>query len=298
MRFSEVASTISDKSRRKGTGVAMNATQTRPTTVSKQGSIFNFDNAQFMYEPFPMGLIKPAIESSYYNELVETFPDISLFKEMPYLGSKQSRKWSLAEINNGDNYRKFLNATPAWKRFHDWVKSPDFLVQTIEFLNRNDVCLGYLREDAYREPSFLKKLELAVRKYQNGHSIPLTARFEFSVLPADGGQLHPHTDSPWKVITLVVSMVRPGEWNPEFGGGTDVLRPKRPEQNFGWLNGYLEFDDCETLHTHEFEPNQALVFVKTFNSWHCVQPIKGKGSELLRRTLTINIEKIDKTIFP
>jgi len=277
----------------------MNSTQTRTAVpATKQNGLFNFNTAEFMYEPYPLGLMKPAIEPRVYDELVATFPEISLFKEMPDLGNKGSRKWSLAEMNNGENYRQFLSATPCWKRFHDWVKSPDFLVQTVEFLNRNDVALGYLRKDAYRSPSLLKKLELAVQKYQNGHSIPLSARFEFSVMPADGGQLHPHTDSPWKIITFVVSMLRPGEWNPDFGGGTDVLRPKRPHQNFNWLNGYLDFEDCDILHTYEFEPNQALVFVKTFNSWHCVRPIKGQGSSLLRRTLTINIEKLDKTIFP
>ena len=30
--------------------------------------------------------------------------------------------------------------------------------------------------------------------------------------PADSGNIQPHTDSPTKVITLVVSMVDEGEW--------------------------------------------------------------------------------------
>jgi hypothetical protein len=277
----------------------MNAnTQVRPPKSTKPVEQFDFNSAEFMYEPFPVGLIRPVFESGFYDELVSTFPDISLFKEMPYLGNTESRKWSLAECNNGENYQKFLDATPVWKRFHDWVKSPEFLVQTIEFLNKNDIALGYLRPDKYRKPGILRKLQNAVHKYQQGHDLPLKARFEFSVMPADGGQLKPHTDSPWKVMTYVVSMVRPGEWNPAFGGGTDILRPKNPAKNFNWLNGYLDFDDCEVLHTYEFEPNQALLFIKTFNSWHCVREIKGGDSGLLRRTLTINIDKLEETILP
>jgi hypothetical protein len=260
--------------------------------------LFAFDNASFLYEPYPIGLIKPALKPSFYEELVNTFPDISLFKEMPYLGNKGSKKWSLAEMNNGENYRAFLEKNAAWKKFHDWVKSPEFLVQTIEFLDRNNIELGYLRPDANRTDTWLQKLDLAIRKFKNGHPIPLTARFEFSVLPADGGQLHPHTDSPWKAITYVVSMTKPGEWDQSIGGGTDVLRPKKSKHNFGWLNGYREFDDCEVIHTYEFEPNQAIVFVKTFNSWHCVRPIRGHGSKALRKTLTINIEKTDRSILP
>jgi hypothetical protein len=33
-----------------------------------------------------------------------------------------------------------------------------------------------------------------------------------------------------------------------------------------------------------------VVFVKTYNSWHSVRPMTGKGVEALRKTLTIVIE--------
>jgi hypothetical protein len=46
----------------------------------------------------------------------------------------------------------------------------------------------------------------------------------------------------------------------------------------------------EVLETFPFEPNQAVVFVKTFNSWHSVRPMTGRGSPAMRKTLTINIE--------
>jgi hypothetical protein len=35
---------------------------------------------------------------------------------------------------------------------------------------------------------------------------PLTARWEFSALPADGGGFRPHTDGMTKRLSLVVSM--------------------------------------------------------------------------------------------
>jgi len=34
-----------------------------------------------------------------------------------------------------------------------------------------------------------------------------------------------------------------------------------------------------------------VIFVRTFNSWHSVPPMTGKGSGAMRRTLTINIEE-------
>ncbi len=255
-------------------------------------NFFNFENVKFNYEPFPIGLGTPIMEGSIYDRLLDSYPDVSLFKSMPYLGNKQSVKYSLAEKNNGENYRQFLANTPIWRQFHDWVKRPEFLIETLKMLARKNIELGIY------DVNLTKNLDLAQIQALPEHkalnlTIPLSARFEFSILPADGGQLHPHTDSPSKIITWVVSMVRPGEWNHAFGGGTDVMRPKKTELNFNWVNRYLEFEDVDILSTYPFNPNQALVFVKTFNSWHAVSPMKGKGSKDLRRTLTINIERTD-----
>jgi hypothetical protein len=119
----------------------------------------------------------------------------------------------------------------------------------------------------------------------------LSARFEFSMLPADGGFIRPHTDSPQKIITLVIGILRQGEWNPSFGGGTEVLRPKDPTNNFNFKNSYLEFEDVETLTTFEYSPNNCVIFIKTFNSLHAVRPMTAPDHNLMRKTLTINIEK-------
>jgi hypothetical protein len=118
----------------------------------------------------------------------------------------------------------------------------------------------------------------------------IKSRFEFSMLPADGGHIKPHTDSPGKLITLVVSFCDEREWQASFGGGTTVLRPLDQRQVFNHLNRQLEFADTEVLHEFPFEPNQCVIFVKTFNSLHAVSPMRGIGLPVMRRTLTINIE--------
>ena len=46
----------------------------------------------------------------------------------------------------------------------------------------------------------------------------------------------------------------------------------------------------EILETYPFQSNQAVVFAKTFNSWHCVRPMTGPDAQVWRRSLTINIE--------
>jgi len=256
---------------------------------------FDYRKAQFRYDPFPIGLVTPVLEQSVYAQLVNTFPNISLFKKMSYLGNKNSIKYSLAEMNNGDNYFAYLDSNPIWKNFYNYIKSPDFLYRTLEMLSANKIELGFIKpdEDPKKKP-LIKKLKEAVAMKSRGHKLPLKTRFEFSVLPADGGQLQPHTDSPGKVITLVISMANPGEWNPAFGGGTDILKPKDVTQNFNYVNRYLDFTEVEQIDSYAFLPNQAIIFIKTFNSWHSVGPMTGAGSELLRRTLTINIEATEQ----
>lgn len=245
-----------------------------------------FANADFCYRPFPIGLVKPAFEPGVYEALLDAFPPVELFKNISEIGVK----YSLSEKYNSRQFHDFVAKTPVWRDFRRWVKSPDFIGSVDAMLRDQDIDLGMRRQ----WPDGKRRLRRTVKDISRGHwpqlGRQLGARFEFSALPADGGSVMPHTDNPSKIITLVVSMVRDGEWDPAFGGGTDVLAPKDPRREFNLLNKQLPFDDVEVINTFPFTPNQCVVFVKTFNSLHAVRPMLGKGSEAMRRTLTINIE--------
>ena len=69
-----------------------------------------------------------------------------------------------------------------------------------------------------------------------GNYTPVQNPGEFSMLPAAGGYVIPHTDERSKIVTIVVSMMQDGEWDPAYGGGTDVNRPKDITRNFNWMN--------------------------------------------------------------
>ncbi len=248
--------------------------------------MFQFDNAEFIYEPFPIGLVRPVADEALYRQLVESFPPIDLFMHLPKVG----HKYVLSEKFNSENYHRFVGQSPVWQRLHAWIKSDNFIATIDGMLRDNHIDVGLARQS----PSPLKKYRRAYRDLKRGRfpRIPsgLRARFEFSMLPADGGYILPHTDTPKKLITLVFSSAKPGEWDPAFGGGTEVNRPKHCEQAFNWLNDNVPFEDVETLHTFAFGSNQCVVFVKTFNSLHCVRPMTGNGTGAMRKTLTINIE--------
>ena len=246
--------------------------------------LFNYDRLSLRYEPFPIGLARPLLSEGVYGDLCAAYPPQDLFAYMPKVG----HKYALSEMRNRENYFRWLRAHPVWRELHDWVKGDDFIYGVMAALRQRDVDLGF-----EAPVGGLRRAVKRVRNVARGRHTPpaprLSARLEFSMLPAAGGYVTPHTDSPGKIVTIVVSMVGAGEWDPALGGGTDVNRPRDSRLAYNELNRKAGFEEMEVLHTFEFEPNQAVIFVKTFNSWHSVRPMTGENGAM-RRTLTINIE--------
>jgi hypothetical protein len=246
---------------------------------------FSYANARFRYEPYPIGLVKPLMAESAYRAFLDNYPDLALFQHIP----KQGNKFSLSEKNNPKEYEDFVQSNTVWRDFRKWIKGDAFIIEIVDAMRRHGIDLGY---EGPLPPR--KRLSKTARNLMRGRLDAgppnLRARFEFSMLPADGGTVKPHTDAPGKVITIVVSMVADGEWDPACGGGTDVNRFKDPQRGFNWTNRQADFEDVDVVDTFEFLPNQAVFFVKTFNSWHSVRPMAVAGSKAMRRTLTINIE--------
>jgi hypothetical protein len=246
----------------------------------KADRILDLQSAHFAYEPYPIGIVRNIFKSSLYRRLVDTYPRIDYFHFMQHHGDK----WSLSEVNNPDIYYKFLKSNADWERLYDEVKSKEFIEQVLESLCAFKIDLGISTKQNRNYFS-----EVLSRILGKSSTRKLRARFEFSMMRADGGHIFPHTDSPQKLITLVVSLVHPNEWDQSWGGGTDLMRPLDPSDNFNLLNRYLKFDEVEIIRTMPYEPNQCVIFVKTFNSLHAVRPMAGPR-DIMRRTLTINIE--------
>ena len=111
------------------------------------------------------------------------------------------------------------------------------------------------------------------------------------MMPADGGMIAPHTDISSKAVTLIFSMMKPEEWedwDPKWGGGTDVLKPR---DHTNQLQSYkAPLDVFEKVATFDYTPNQCVIFIKNDVSWHSVGPMTGPAG-LMRRTITLNIER-------
>jgi hypothetical protein len=245
---------------------------------------FTCDNLVLRNDPFPIGLAKPLMDEATYDSLSAAYPPLELFQHIPQVG----HKYCLSQKFHGPQYQEFIASHGVWRDFHAWIKSDDFTYGIMRALEERWIDLGFDRPVTWSR-RVLKALRNLARGRLEGPEY-LTARFEFSMLPAAGGYVTPHTDESGKLVTLVISMMREGEWNPAFGGGTDINRPKDLSRNFNRKNAKAEFDEMEILDTFEFTPNQAVLFVRTFNSWHSVRPMTGNDSSAMRKTLTINIE--------
>jgi hypothetical protein len=245
--------------------------------------VFSFSELRFDYEPFPIGLSTSILAPADYDGLTAAYPDKALFEYKPELGNK----YSLSEVNNPDDYERFVGANPLWSRFRSYIKSDSFITEVFKALAGQNIDLAIGRYKVSSKKSFRSRSSILNRLIKRPE---LSARFEFSMMSGDGGYILPHTDSANKIVTLVVSMMRPGEWNPAWGGGTEIVWPLDSRLSFNRANRYLAFDQVKVLKEWELAPNQCVVFVKTFNSWHAVSPMRGGPAAPLRRTLTINIE--------
>lgn len=248
--------------------------------------MLNFAPSDVRYAPYPLLVLRPAMDQALYDELCRTFPGPELFEVVP----KYDYKLSLSEKFAARNYHGFLAQNPAWNRFHSWIKSDDFIERTAACLKAQHIDLEldrYFDSVASRVVGGMKRGRLP-GLYPRLHS-----RFEFSVLKADGGEVAPHTDTPKKIITLVLSMIRDGEWDAKLGGGLQINRATDPAYAFNWSNRIVPWDKVEVVDTIPFVPNQCMIFVKTFNSLHSVRKMTEHGSSALRKTVTIVIEKDD-----
>lgn len=245
---------------------------------------FNLHNARFDYEPYPICYIPDFLKPEHYAALASTYPDRGLFNYSENIGAK----YSLSELNQPGNYHRFLRDTPVWREFFTYVKSREFVAQIAGFLKSHHIDLrledfAYVRSLRYRRRDPWRRIF---------NTQVVRSRFEFSTMSAAGGGIKPHTDAPTKLVTMVVSTIRDGEWaEAEWGGGTSVVIPKDRSRIYNHYNKYMSFEDVDVVRTFPFNPNQCLLFIKTYNSWHSVQPMRGPETAH-RKTLTINIENI------
>ncbi len=253
-------------------------------------NLLNLSAPRFKYDPFPYGLITKLFSEDTYKEMLANWPSTDLFNHKAVWGDK----YSLSETENGDKYKQFIDSHPIWSKVYAETKSNAFIDRVIDMLLEQNIDLG-LKNNWHSANNAGLALGARLKgmidglKLKRSKSIPLVTRFEFSMLPAKGGTVLPHTDHHKKLVTMVISMVGEGEWDPQIGGGTAFLTPIDTRKNFNRMNEMTGHENFKPFDIVEFEPNQCAIFVKTFNSHHSVPQMTSNDDTLLRKTLTLVI---------
>ena len=136
------------------------------------------------------------------REYLDDYPPLELFEYIPKIGNK----YCLSEKYNPKSTRRIIE--------HAVLARVPSLGQVAGLRLRRAgragasalVDLGFKRRSTGQQLQATPARLLAGSWWQGEDR--LSARFEFSMLPADGGSVTPHTDNPDKIITMVVSMAR------------------------------------------------------------------------------------------
>ncbi len=154
--------------------------------------MFSLEKAEFRYDPYPIGIVRPVMEPEFYDTLVESFPPVELFKYMAKFG----HKYTLSEKFNPEHYHKYIAEHRPWRELHAWIKSEAFFRMVDALLRAHNIDLGLETARFAGQGKWPWRLsELAKGRWPRGDAA-LRTRFEFSMLPAAGGNVPPHTDTP------------------------------------------------------------------------------------------------------
>jgi hypothetical protein len=245
---------------------------------------------KIFYVPFPIGVSRGVFADDLYAEMLAQYPPKEIFR---HTNRSKDVRYTLNDVRQRDRFLDWVQNRSCWREFYRWIRDPAFAQSVFDALARAGVDLG-MRSDG---PSLYRQLRQAagdIVKRRRAPRLPrfVHTRFEFAMLPGDGGYFKPHTDATNTLVTLVITMIGPDEWNPAWGGELEICKPKDQNKVFNWVNRVAEFAEVEPLHKFPFVPNQCMFFVKTYDSWHCVRPMTASPEAgALRRTLTIVIER-------
>ncbi len=196
-----------------------------------------------MEDPFQVRVFDEFLLPDIYNVLSSTFPTHG-FRSMDDIGNK-------IHLNEShDEFAPFMKGHTIWGDFYNWC-----IDGSLEAVVRDSLEIGEIT----------------------------STRFEFSILPSNGGKLNPHPDTNKKKAT-VVFYFPPEGWQLDWGGGFEILRLKERALNMRKPTA----EDVVTLATVDYEPNRVVIMRKSHNSWHQVRTIGGPPGRQ-RRSVTFNL---------
>jgi len=244
---------------------------------------YQIANAELREYPFPHFYLQPAFPPEAYAALQAILPPTELLRPItkstvgytdpetgepiapPTKGSEQHRYiGDLGDIASRD---ADAGRSRYWRDTAEWILSDAF---------RDLVIAKFAEGVRARLGPYLR---IATR---------VEARF---VRDFTSYAIHPHTDSPHKLISLLFYLPRD---DSKRHLGTTIFRPIDPGKRCEGSSRH-PFSEFKKVVTMEYRPNALFAFLKTDTSFHGVEPIQERGIE--RNLLLYNIY-LRKVVMP
>jgi hypothetical protein len=256
--------------------------------------MLDLKNFKFEYEPYPHGVAHSIFDNQTYKDLIDNFPDVKKLKMLKdkyeHKVENKFNKFALSSRNDPVLFFDLISSNNVYKKLVNYLLSYDFKINLLNILIKNNINLGVVpKKDNWKKS--LRSFLLNFIPYNILRPVQdIDVAIEFSAIPIHGGYLKPHTDGPHKLASVVIPIID-DNWQDSFNGGTNLLKPKDNTRLYNILNNTYEFEECNIIKTIKFNPNQLLIFLKTYNSFHSVGPLNGKQEGFYRKSITLNIEK-------
>ena len=260
--------------------------------------MINLNELKIEYRPFPHGTFSNVFDENVYKKIVREFPSPPILGTRDHFGGKL---YISEQPNVKAEFFDILSKSTVYTQLYEYIKSKIFLQQLLDKLNEENIDVQntsqqILSLSRFSNLYFFKKnlLKLKLKLINTSY---VTARFEFSFISLDGvACLRPHTDSPQKILSLVVPILSDYEKEhyKELGLGTSIYDVKNDRNYFNQKNKFLDRNDVREISRMPFKSNTMTLLVKTFNSLHGIEPNLFNFKSHYRRSLTINLEVINR----
>jgi hypothetical protein len=235
-----------------------------------------------------------------YND----FMDEGLFSQLNAAFPAPDKRWQVIRgldskifiESNDAGFDSVASAAPPWRQFIDTALDANFwreigiLIHPIMLRHKNAGLLTpQLPEDVAasidRHEQFMEVLSEKTSPY-----------LQFAQLGA-GNLNSPHSDD-WRKLVSMIVYFPPEGWREEYGGSTVFLRAKSDLSSRPWFDPTMNripleaskafFADMEPFQRSRYQGNTCVLFCKTINSFHAVEPIKCPPS-MARRAFVMGL---------
>lgn len=223
-------------------------------------------------QPCPFGWIDDYLPAELYARLAESFVAPDDHPGLNVLGRGKKRVvFTMPPVPEG-----LGRLDPSWRALLEALSSRAFLAHGLDWAR----CLAPPESVPEGDDRDLLRLRHALRP----EDVELYC--EFSSMEA-GVLLPPHSDATDKILVFVHYFAPPG-WRADWGGATEIYRPKDPAKAANWSNFFLPHDQVDLVERSAYLPNRLFFFAKTPQAWHGVSPLAPETA-LPRRSFNFSL---------